>query len=206
MTTGENRRARGGLEEALRGSAPVIVLAALCVWAYVDLKTDIAEIAGRGTARETEAVEAPAVVDPRPVTGREGAEPSPAAPPDPSTDPAPLAAPAARVDWECAGAIEQAKVIEAIGKQGQSVFDCYSRSLVDVPDLKGTLLLELNVGGAGQVREARVKGPVKDPALLACVSEAVYGWTFPVPEHGDCAVVSVPFLLDPRDHAPAPGP
>ncbi len=192
--TSEDRKPPFRVEDLLRGNIAVIVLAGLCVWAYVDLKSDIAGLAVRGT----EAVEAPAAEE-------QGAVP-PEPPPAPLPEPAPEPAPGAQIGWECSGAIEHEKVIAAIGKQGQAVFDCYSRSLVDAPDLKGTLVLELNVGKEGQVREARVKGPVKDPSLLSCVSGAVYEWTFPVPEAGDCAVVSVPFLLDPEDHAPAPAP
>jgi hypothetical protein len=196
MTISEKEEKRG-IGEALRLHGPIIVLAALCVWAYVDLKSDLARIAQQ---RESAA---PAIA-PHPPEQEAPTEPPVEPPPAPPTEIPPPPAPS--VDWECEGAIEHEKVIEAVGKHGQAVFDCYSETLRSVPDLKGTLLLELNVDGEGQVREARVKGPVKEQALLACVSESVYGWTFTPPSGGECAVVSVPFLLDPKDHAPEPEP
>jgi len=200
MTTSENKPA-GGFEKALLTHSPIIILAALCVWAYVDLKSDLAEIRAGAPAPPPAIEEGPAAPDPGDAEKALPPVESPRIPDQP-----PPAAPASQVDWECKGEIAHEKVIEAVGRYGQAVFDCYSETLTRVPDLKGTLLLELNVGTEGQVREARVKGPITEQGLLACVSESVYGWTLTPPVGGECAVVSVPFLLDPAEHPPKPAP
>ncbi|MBW2261208.1 MAG: AgmX/PglI C-terminal domain-containing protein [Deltaproteobacteria bacterium] len=167
---------------------PVVVVALLCIWGYVDLK---AEIAGLASPDEAEAVE--------PVPEAETPEvPAGTAPAPPVVEEQP--APEPKVDWECTGSIEHEKVIETVGKYGQGVFDCYKAALKTDPELSGTLAIEMNVDADGVVREARVKGKLKEPALLGCVGDNVYTWQFPSPVEGDCAVVSVPFLLKPEDH------
>jgi hypothetical protein len=181
---------------ALRTQYPALVLAALCLWAYVDLKGDVREV------RDEASKEARSIAEGLPGPDQEKAAKQPGEPPMPPPPP-PMPPPErAAPSWDCDGLIPHEKVLETVGKQGQAVFDCYKKALEQLPDLKGTLILELNVGKAGEVREARVRGPLKEPGLLECVSASIYTWSFVAPEGGECAIVSVPFLLDPADHGP----
>lgn len=186
--------------EMVKQYLPVAVVALLCIWGYVDLKAEIDRL---GTPDQAGAVEPPATAEsPEASVGKELVPP--AVEEQPSTERA--------VDWECTGSVKQEKVIETVGKYGTAVFDCYKEVLRNTPDLRGTLVLEINVGRNGEVREARVKGPIQDATMLGCVSDSVYKWTFTSPVEGDCAIVSVPFMLDPAEHGavenqpPAGGP
>jgi hypothetical protein len=191
----EEKREKPRTAELARIWVPVLVLAVLCVWGYVDLKTEIHKLHGH------KGVASPA--DPLPTADPAGGRVrEPAAPEKGAV--APLDRPGATVDWNCQGVIAQDRVLEVVGTHGQAVFDCYLEVLARKPGIGGTLALEINVGSTGEVQEARVRGPLKDPELLACVSDSVYGWDFPPPEEGPCAIVSVPFMLDPKEHRPTP--
>lgn len=196
MTEGSERRSPG-IEAAIRAYGPVVVLAALTAWAYHDLKTDIRDLRGKQAERAAavrDAIEKPASApDARPEK-------------EASLEPAAPVATTPSVDWGCTGSIPEEKVLETVGKSGRIVFDCYEAAASLTPGLAGKLVLELNVGADGKVREARVKGSIQDPAMLACITDSVYGWTFTPPDRGVCAVVSVPFALGASGKAPAGTP
>jgi hypothetical protein len=186
-TTSETAR----LLDSLARYGPVLVLAALCLWGYLDLKKELAGLTGPGAERGLSGSSEEAVDDTR--SAQRGV-------------PAPPLAPETKEPWTCTGSIPQEKVQEAVGKNGQSVFDCYRKALGSSPDLKGLLDLEMKVGSQGTVEEARIKGKLSDPILLSCISDSVYSWQFAPPEGGECTIVSVPFMLRPEDHLEGASP
>jgi hypothetical protein len=172
----------------IRQHLPLVVVAALCIWGYVDLKAGIAELR---SAREAGVVDR---------TSAAGTPESPAAvataPPvaDEQTPPEP------EVSWDCEGTIEQEKVMETVGQYGKAVFDCYGVALGTNPELRGQLTLELNVGADGSVRQAQVMADMQEFEFRECISSSLEKWRFPPPQGGDCAIVKVPFVLRPEDH------
>jgi hypothetical protein len=152
-------------------------LAVLGIVGYVDLKIELSALARSATVPEGHAD-----------TGSPGpAEAAPDAPP-PTGDQDP---------WSCEGTIAEAEVLEAVGRHGLSVFECYEERRREDPELAGTLLMHLKVSAAGGVEQARFVGPFRDPELLACVRGALARWQFPSPAGGSCAIVEAPFSLRP---------
>lgn len=183
---------------------PLGVLAVLCIWGYVDLKTHISRLGatGEGEAAESEG-DAPAASELVERTLESSVE---------SLTPSGMETPSeSQLSWECSGKLEHEQIMETVGKYGQGIFECYKEVLRTNPELSGTLAIELNVAPDGTVQEARVQGKVKEPELLECVSASVYSWLFTAPAGDGCALVMVPFLLRPEDHleeassGPAPG-
>jgi hypothetical protein len=104
------------------------------------------------------------------------------------------------VSWDCKGTIEHEKVLETVGKYGKSVFDCYRIALGTNPELAGQLTLELNVGADGTVRMAQVMADMQEFEFRECISSSLEKWLFAAPQGGECAIVTVPFVLEPEDH------
>jgi hypothetical protein len=179
-------------------SWPLLLVLVVVAAAYLDLKTDLIEHEARLGAIENE--RGPHE-EPR-LALSAGAAPRPPAPEQPPPAPARPPRPQVERDWACPGTLAPEEVRDAVGANGRAIFDCYRSSLGRGPAPSGTLLLELRVGPEGQVEDARVRGPLQQPALLGCVSEHVFGWRFPRPRGGACAVVSAPFHLAPDATGP----
>jgi quercetin dioxygenase-like cupin family protein len=102
------------------------------------------------------------------------------------------AAPAAPPDEtrQAAQAIEK-----ALQKHAADVHRCFAKSLADRLDVAGKVEVEVDVGKAGKVTEARIVGraPAASPELSACVQKAATSWTVEGIEPG--AKVILPFAF-----------
>jgi hypothetical protein len=74
---------------------------------------------------------------------------------------------------------------------------CYQRVRASVPTLHGKLKLRLAIGedGATQSVAAEPGGSANDPALVACLGDAVKAVPFPKP--GGTAIIIVPLVFRP---------
>lgn len=104
-----------------------------------------------------------------------------------------------RGDWECSGEIPATAAQAVINENRRQVRNCYERQLKTNHQLQGTLSLHLRVGQNGQVTGAQVGGSLRDPAVFSCVRNLAQSWRFPAPTGGNCAVISAPFNLTPRE-------
>jgi len=75
---------------------------------------------------------------------------------------------------------------------------CYNQALARDPQAKGRVAVQFMIGGAGQVTSAAaIDSEVRDPALPACVAQAVRRWKFPRAEGSGSTVVTYPFVFAP---------
>lgn len=146
---------------------------------YLDLRDRIAELRDERATAIPERAAASAAPD--------------AGPPDPGPAPQPPGAP---LSWDCEGRIGRDALQEVVGRHGQAVFACYEARRAERPELEGELELRLLVASDGRVRSVQARGP-QDADLSSCASAAALRWQLPAPQGGECAVVSVPFLLAP---------
>ena len=102
-------------------------------------------------------------------------------------------------DWECSGAIPAAAAQAVINENRRQVRNCYERQLKTNHTLAGNLSLRVRVGQNGQVTAAAAGGSLRDPAVFSCVQNLARSWRFPAPTGGNCAVISAPFNLTPRE-------
>ena len=74
---------------------------------------------------------------------------------------------------------------------------CYNKARQATPSLHGRLTLRINVNETGKVMlvDAAPGGSVDDPALVACLSDALKAVTFPKP--AGLATVSAPLVFRP---------
>lgn len=74
---------------------------------------------------------------------------------------------------------------------------CYNQALARDPGEKGRVAVQFVIGGAGQVSSAMVGESDVDPALAACVTQAVRRWKFPRGEGAGSTMVNYPFVFAP---------
>lgn len=74
---------------------------------------------------------------------------------------------------------------------------CYNKARQATPSLHGRLTLRINVNETGKVMlvDAAPGGSVDDPALVACLSDALKAVTFPKP--AGLATISAPLVFRP---------
>jgi len=104
-----------------------------------------------------------------------------------------------RGDWECSGNIPAVEARAVIAENRRQVRNCYERQLKTNHTLSGSLSLHLKVGANGQVQATQVGGSLRDPSVFSCVRNLAQSWRFPSPTGGNCAVISAPFNLTPRE-------
>jgi hypothetical protein len=77
------------------------------------------------------------------------------------------------------------------------MLDCYNKARQDNPSLRGKITLRVAVNEAGKVTlvEGTPGGTAQDPALVACLSDALKAATFPKP--GGLATITVPLVFKP---------
>jgi len=101
--------------------------------------------------------------------------------------------------WDCSGDMARAKLQSVIRNNRGQVRTCYERRLKRNNMLQGALNLKIRVGDGGKVDDTKVSGSLKDKEVFQCVSKIAKSWTFPVPDGGNCAVISIPFQFSPKN-------
>jgi hypothetical protein len=161
---------------------PFVLLALVGCWGYFDLRGQIEELQTQFAAT------------PSPQSG--GVEVQDA---KSSIQEQPPSRP--ETNWNCTGAITREEVRDVIGREGRAAFRCYGEQLAENPDLRGSIDIRLHVNAAGVVNDMRLEGGdlAMDAGFTECLWKSVSEWRFPAPGGGDCAVVSAPFILGPRN-------
>lgn len=104
-----------------------------------------------------------------------------------------------RSAWDCSGDMARSKLQAVIRNHRGQVRTCYERRLKRNNLLQGALSLRVRVGDDGRVVATKVSGSLKDKQVFDCVARIAKGWTFPVPNGGKCAVISIPFQFSPKN-------
>ena len=185
MSSEQSEKAR--LIMALRRDLPLLVLAGLGLWGYLDLRGRI----DRSAVRQV-------VVD---ETASTPAEADGAAAEQPPVQPAeqPLPGPGPSATWGCAGKVPTEELARTLEEHGGSVVECYRGLLSVMPEAEGTYVLVLQVGDDGSVMDARVGGTLRNEQLDQCVNRALAAWKFTPFEGGGCAIAQVPYVLNPEN-------
>jgi hypothetical protein len=102
----------------------------------------------------------------------------------------------AGAEWECSGDLPGASKV--VNDNRAQIRSCYERRLKVNNILQGDLRLKLKIGSSGKVVASAVSGSLKDEQVFSCVRSLAQGWSFPVPQGGNCAVVQVPFHFSPK--------
>ncbi|HSD90185.1 MAG TPA: protein kinase [Kofleriaceae bacterium] len=113
-------------------------------------------------------------------------------PPPPKDEP--KAGSAAKPAGPAPGTMDAAGVRAAVHARLGEVTACTARARMDDSDLKGRIVLRIDVDGTGRV--TKVTASSRDggtPALESCIVKAVSGWSFPAPVGGVRAAFSYPF-------------
>jgi hypothetical protein len=172
---------------ALRRDLPLVILAGLGLWGYLDLRGRI----DRSSEREVMV----ASVEPAPVKTDEvvAQEEPPAQPAEqPPTPPAPS------TTWGCAGKVSNEELARVLEAHGGSVVECY-RGMLSVTQAEGTYILVLQVGADGSVLDVLFGGTLRNEQLDECVVRALADWKFTPFEGGGCAIAQVPYVLNPEN-------
>lgn len=180
----ERERSPAAGRDLLRTLGPTLVLAALGGWAYLDLKTDLAEVRARQEVAEEERRRAPAPAEEPPAERGDAPGPGPR-PPEVATS---------AHGFECEGSLTEEQVREVVGARGREVLQCIEAATSRDAGLGGVLLVEARVVASGAVDGVILRG-VEDDELSTCVSGVVREWVFPPPSDGSCAVVAAPFIV-----------
>lgn len=108
------------------------------------------------------------------------------------------AAPRVRTgDATVIGSMSEEVVRRVIRRHVNEVRYCYESSLARRPDLMGRVTVAFVIGPTGTVVGSSVaNSTVEDPAVGACIAQAVRRWTFPAPDGGGVVQVTYPFVLD----------
>jgi hypothetical protein len=76
--------------------------------------------------------------------------------------------------------------------------ECYEASLAKNPNLKGRVMIQINIRGEGTVRAASIAGSqIKDESVGRCFTQKMADWTFPESDGGGSTVATYPFQLAP---------
>ena len=176
----------------MRQHWPTLLLAAVVVLAYVDLK------------RELKRRPAPEPTSPPAVSG-------PLAPPagfptpvsrdvapdvDQTSRPVPEAVrlvTRGTATGNCTGSIADADIQRAIEKYIPDARECQR---AHAPRASGSLELRLEVNARGRVVAGEARGPLRTERMLVhCIGTATDGWRFPELDSGTCAIISLPLKL-----------
>jgi TonB family protein len=102
------------------------------------------------------------------------------------------------VRQNCTGDIPGQAVQRVVSENRRQVRNCYERALKSNHTLQGTIVVQMQVGAAGQVVQSQVSGSLRDPAVSSCVQRLANTWRFPAPTGGNCVLVSAPFSFTPQ--------
>lgn len=101
--------------------------------------------------------------------------------------------------WACEGELDRGRLQSLIRNNRGQVTTCYEKRLKRNNMLMGSLKLTIKVGKDGSVAATKVGGTLRDAEVSACVRKAAKGWKFPPPQADNCAVLSIPFQLSPKN-------
>jgi hypothetical protein len=93
-----------------------------------------------------------------------------------------------------------AVIQETIIANRQPVRDCYDKGRKELPDLKGTMTIEIVLDPDGNVRSAKLnaeKSDIKSPAVVSCSVDALKKIKFPPSSRGMETTVNYPFDFRP---------
>lgn len=100
--------------------------------------------------------------------------------------------------FKVTGQVEPEQVRGIVGRNKDSIYECYSAQLADHPGLAGRVLISITANGSGQVASAVVKkSTLQNKALEACMTKAIRGWKMPQSKDGGLVMVTYPFVLPP---------
>lgn len=100
--------------------------------------------------------------------------------------------------FKVTGQVDAEQVKGVIGRNKDSIYECYSQQLADHPGLAGRVLISITSNGAGQVASAVVrKSTLQNKLLEACMTKTIRGWKMPQSRDGGLVMVTYPFLLPP---------
>lgn len=150
-----------------------------------------------GTSGCAGAAPSASTVTPSSTTSSE-ADAGPAPPPAPASTPAPASAPPVTGGSVLIGDIVAPTSFDpkpAIVSAKSELLACYNKARQATPSLHGRLTLRINVNETGKVMlvDAAPGGSIDDPALVACLSDALKAVTFPKP--AGLATVSAPLVF-----------
>ena len=107
------------------------------------------------------------------------------------------------------GALDKEYIRTQIRELVPMLVECYEAALDDDPQLGGTLLVELTIGGepevGGLVEASEIladKSTVAHPGMVECVRETMYAAQFEPPTHGGKVTVRYPFTFAPAGGSP----
>jgi len=186
----------------LRQHWPTLLLAAVVVLAYVDLKRE----ATRQPAPEPtspSAVSAPIATAPTPPTAvTRNVAPDIDHPNRPAPEAVPLVT-RGTATGNCTGSIADADIQSAIEKYMADARECQR---AHAPHTTGSLELRLEIDARGRVVAGEARGALRTEEMFVhCIGTATDGWQFPELDSASCAIISLPLKLTklaPRRPAP----
>ncbi|MFO7567022.1 MAG: AgmX/PglI C-terminal domain-containing protein [Enhygromyxa sp.] len=97
------------------------------------------------------------------------------------------------------GAIDKDVIRRVVRSHIQEIRDCYDLGLRKDPALAGRIEISFTIGPSGAVEQVAANDldGFADPAVPACIADAILTWTFPEPRGGARVHVSYPFNLVP---------
>ncbi|MBI4952655.1 MAG: AgmX/PglI C-terminal domain-containing protein, partial [Myxococcales bacterium] len=99
------------------------------------------------------------------------------------------------------------EVVQRIVRQNFGRFRmCYELGLRGNPKLAGTVAVTFVIGADGAVSRAAPGGDLPDAGVVACVTRAFYGLSFPQPDSGTVKVVYPIGFAPPEAASPTPSP
>ncbi len=108
----------------------------------------------------------------------------------------------ARVDVR--GSLSKEVIRRVIRRHLNEVRYCYELELIQRPDVRGRVAVKFMIAPTGKVRSAAVVGDnLGSYRMERCLLEAVQRWQFPSVPDGGFAVITYPFLFEPRTDATA---
>jgi len=93
------------------------------------------------------------------------------------------------------GKIEKKAVSRVLRRRSGAVKRCYEKALKRNEGVNGKLVVKFQIGSAGRITRIKVvKNGTGDSGVASCITSAMKGWRFPIPEGGP-VTFSFPFIL-----------
>ncbi len=100
--------------------------------------------------------------------------------------------------FKVTGQVDPEQVRGTIGRNKDSIYECYKKELPDNPGLAGRVLMSITSNGAGQVASAIVKKSTLDnKSMETCMTSSIRDWKMPQSKDGGLVMVQYPFVLPP---------
>lgn len=100
--------------------------------------------------------------------------------------------------YKVTGQVDPEQVRGVIGRNKDSIYECYKKELPNNPGLSGRVLMGITATGDGKVASAVVKkSTLGNKTLESCMTNAIRGWKMPASKDGGLVMVQYPFVLPP---------